>query len=57
MTSIEMCEAIRMKLADYEMQQKDNDYLNENGRWLAAKVIEQCRTIVIEMQMEEEKSK
>lgn len=54
MTGIEMCEEIRKKLTDYEMQQKNNDYLSENGKWLAAKVIEECTKIVISMQIEEE---
>ena len=57
MTGIEMCEEIRKKLTDYEMQQKNNDYLSENGRWLAAKVIGECRNIVISMQMEEEEKR
>ena len=49
-----MCEAIRAKLAEYETQQEENECLSEHGRWIVSKVIEQCRTIVIEMQMEEE---
>lgn len=57
MTSIEMCEEIRKKLTEYEMQQENNDYLSENGRWLAAKVIGECRNIVISMQMEEEEKR
>ena len=54
MTSIEMCEAIRAKLAEYEAQQEENEYLSEHGRWIASKVIGECRKIVINMQMEEE---
>lgn len=54
LTSIEMCEAIRVKLAEYEAQQKENEYLSEHGRWIASKIIGECRKIVISMQMEEE---
>ena len=54
MTSIEMCEAIRAKLAEYEAQQAENECLSEHGRWIATKVIEQCSRIVISMQIKEE---
>ena len=54
MTSIEMCKKIGEKLTEYKMQQEKNEFLSENGRWLATKVIEECRNIVIAMQIEEE---
>lgn len=57
MTSVEICKQIASKLTEYQMQQENNDYLSENGRWLAAKVIGECRNIVISMQMEEEEKK
>ena len=53
MTSIEMCEAIRAKLAEYEAQQAENECLSEHGRLIASKVIGECRKIVIGMQMKE----
>lgn len=39
-------EIIKKKLSRYMEQQRDNDYLSEHGKWLVARIIEECMKIV-----------